>query len=235
VGGASFFFTTKPRRALLSDLNEELIDIYLGIRRHPERVWRVFRKFPSTKRAYYQIRKKRSGELHLPERAARTLFLNRTCFKGMWRHNQNGEFNVGYGGQDRRWVVTRARLLQVSRLLQRASLRCADFERVLSSCKEGDFIFLDPPYRPGRRDMVHDHYRGGKFTFDDHKRLAKALKRASKRGARWAMTTSGHPAIVRLFARFHIEKIPKGTGDGVGQTSRNSGEVLVRNFMEERP
>jgi len=235
VGGGSFFFSSKPRWALLSDLNAELIDLYLGIRRHPTTVWRVFRKFPSTKRAYYQIRKRRPCDLHLSERAARTLYLNRTCFKGMWRHNQNGEFNIGYGGQDRRWVITGARLLQVSRMLQRASLRCADFEPVLEACKEGDFIFLDPPYRPGRRDMVHDHYSGGKFTFDDHIRLAKALKRASRRGARWAMTTSGHPEIVRLFARFHIERIPKGTGEGLGKTSRNSGEVLILSFMEKRP
>jgi hypothetical protein len=83
--------------------------------------------------------------------------------------------------------------------------------------------------------MLHDHYAGGKFTFDEHKRLAKALKRASRRGARWAMTTSGHAAIVRLFARFHIEKIPRGTGEGVGKTGRNTGEVLIRNFMEKRP
>ena len=235
VGGGSFFFSTSPKKALLSDLNVELIDLYRGIRRHPTEVWRVFSGLPSTKRAYYQIRAWRTCELDFPTRAARTLYLNRTCFKGMWRHNLNGDFNIGYGGQDRRWVVTKEMLVEVSRRLQRASLRCADFEEVLDNCQNGDFAFLDPPYRPGRREMLHDHYRGGKFTFGDHKRLSAALARASRRGVRWAMTTSAHPAIVSLFLGFQIVKMPIGTGRRVGTTCRNSGEVLIRNYVEKRP
>ena len=232
AGGGAVFFALSPKRALLSDINSELIDLYGGIRRYPIEVWNIFQGFPSTKDAYYKIRDWKHDELDLPTRTARTLYLNRTCFKGMWRHNGNGEFNVGYGGQDRRWVISKETLVWVSKKLWRVSLKCSDFEEVIDACEEDDFIFVDPPYRPGEREMIHDHYRYGKFSFDDHKRLATTLKRASARGIRWAMTTSTHPDIVYLFRRYHIVSIPRGTGRKIGALTKNSGEVLIRNYEE---
>ncbi len=232
AGGAAIFFALNPKRAFLSDVNSELIDLYRGIRRYPKRVWSIFRKFPSNKKGYYEIREWRHDELDLATRAARTLYLNRTCFKGMWRHNGNGEFNVGYGGQDRRWVVSEETLIEVSKTLRRAKLQCKDFDEVIDESQEGDFIFLDPPYRPGAREMIHDHYSFGKFTFDDHKRLAKTLNRASSRGVQWAMTTSAHADILYLFRGYHITPINRGTGKKIGVLEKKSGEVLVCNYKE---
>jgi DNA adenine methylase len=232
AGGSAVFFALSPKRALLADINLELIDLYVGIRRYPIEVWNIFQGFPSNKDDYYNIRKWKHQELDLPTRAARTLYLNRTCFKGMWRHNGNGEFNVGYGGQDRRWVISKETLLLISKKLWRVSLKCSDFEEIIDACEENDFIFVDPPYRPGECEMMHDHYRYGKFGFDDHKRLSATLKRASVRGIRWAMTTSAHPDIVYLFRRCHIVSIPRGTGRKIGALTKNSGEVLIRNFEE---
>jgi DNA adenine methylase len=230
VGGGSFFFATAPHKALLADLNPELIDVYRGIRLHPEAVWSRFRGFPSSKRAYYRIRAWDPGGLSLPWRAARTLYLNRTCFKGMWRHNTTGHFNIGYGGQDRRWVVTRRHLLDVSRRLRVAVLRCADFEQTIDGCAAPDFLFADPPYKPAAREMVHDHFRFGRFSFQEHRRLAAALKRASKRGVRWALTTSSHRDIVGLFRGHFIELTPRGAGARIGHLTGNSGEALIRNW-----
>ena len=141
-----------------------------------------------------------------------------------------GHFNVGYGGQDRRWVITRHDLFHLSNRLRIAQIRCADFEQTIDSCGRADFIFVDPPYRPGSREMVHDHYRFGKFCFQEHARLEAALKRASKRGVRWALTTSSHSAIVNLFRGLFIELIPRGARRQVGRLTRSSGEVLVTNW-----
>lgn len=232
VGGGAVFFALNPKRAILSDINAELIDLYRGIRRYPIEVWNIFSSFPSTKKAYYEIRSWNHDELDLPHRAARALYLNRTCFKGMWRHNSKGEFNVGYGGQDRRWVISKEALVQISQKLLRVSLKCSDFEEIIDACKEDDFVFVDPPYRPAEREMIHDHYRYGKFSFDDHKRLASTLRRASSRGVRWAMTTSAHPDIVKLFRNYHVIPIPKGTGKKIGELKKDSGEVLIYNYEE---
>ncbi len=232
AGGCAVFLTLKPQRAFISDINAELVDLYRGIRRYPHKVWEVYKNFPSTKSAYYEIRNWKHFTLDLPMRAARTLYLNRTCFKGMWRHNSNGDFNVGYGGQDRRWVVCGESITNVAKLLSRASIKCMDFEESIDRTDERDFIFLDPPYQPGERDMKHDHYLYGTFCFEDHKRLVRALKRASKRGVCWAMTTSGHSDIVGLFSKQKIIQIPKGTGNRIGSVANKTGEVLVTNCME---
>jgi DNA adenine methylase len=232
AGGGAVFFALCPKRALLSDINPELIDLYGGIRRYPIEVWNIFQGFPPTKDAYYKIRDWKHDELDLQTRTARTLYLNRTCFKGMWRHNGNGEFNVGYGGQGRRWVISEETLVWISKRLRRTSLKCSDFEEVIDACEEDDFIFLDPPYRPGALEMIHDHYRYGKFSFEDHKRLAATLKKASARGVLWAMTTSSHPDIAQLYRRHHIVPIPRGTGRKIGVITKNSGEVLVHNYEE---
>ncbi len=229
VGGGALFFSLCPPQSLLSDINADLIDLYSGIKAAPREVWHRYAEFGSTKTAYDEVR----GSLPPPtiiDRAARILFLNRTCFKGMWRQNKQGEFNVGYGGQDRRWVITLDLLRHASRALRTATLRCCDFEIVLDECGADDFIFADPPYRPGARDPANDHYVGRKFSYDDHRRLASALFRAHSRGASWAMTTSAHPEIVALFGDSLVTPIPRGTGRRPGTTVSEPGEVLITSY-----
>ena len=234
VGGGAVFFAFNPQKALLADINPELIDLYRGLRRFPVKVWKKFYVFPATKEDYYDIRNSEVKGLDLASRAARTLYLNRTCFKGMWRHNSNGQFNVGYGGQDRRWVISKDTLIEVSKRLKHVTLKRSDFEKVVDMCWEDDFLFLDPPYRPGEREMVHDHYVYGKFSYDDYKRLANVLKQASQRGVQWAMTTSSHPDILSLFRGNRVTRLSKGTGRSPGVLTNNSGEVLICNYKEIR-
>lgn len=230
VGSGAAFFAVRPRKALLSDINGELIDLYRGIRLQPQEVWTAYQRYPSTRAGYYRIRGLDPSQLDLTHRAARTLYLNRTCFKGMWRHNRAGGFNVGYGGEDRRWVIAEDSLIAVSRRLRVASLKCRDFEETIDTCDSNDFVFLDPPYRAGEREMLHDHYAYGKFDVDDHRRLGACLQRASGRGVRWAMTTSAHHDIVTLFKRCMITPIARGTGKSIGVLTRDSGEVLITNY-----
>lgn len=230
LGGGAVFFALNPKRSLLADLNSELIDLYRGIRRYPSDVWRMFCAFPSTKKGYYKVRNVENKNLKLSERAARTLYLNRTCFKGMWRHNSKGQFNVGYGGQARRWVISKEILFEVSKRLKRASLLKNDFEEVIDTCTKKDFLFLDPPYCPGAREMVNNHYGFSSFRFNDQVRLAKALNRASRRKVKWAMTTSSHPDILELFSGNTIVSLPRGTGKSPGILTNISGEALICNY-----
>ncbi len=229
VGSGAVFFMLSPKRAILSDINPDLIDLYRGIRQSSEEVWNRYCAFGSSKTEYHRVRDADRPEL-LVDRAARVLFLNRTCFKGMWRHNQEGKFNVGYGGQDRRWVISLDDLVAVAHALRSAELRCRDFEEVVEECRAGDFIFADPPYRPGGRELVNDHYVSGQFSFEDHRRLALALQNAKERGVQWALTISAHPDIVTLFGGNQVIKVPRGTGRRPGITVINSGEVLITSY-----
>lgn len=229
VGSGAVFFFLEPKKALLSDANPELIDIYRGIRYSSRKVWNSYKKFGSTKKAYRLVRDK-VKEKNITGRAARMLFLNRTCFKGMWRHNREGRFNVGYGGQSRRWVISEDDLLVVSKRLRRAKIVCSDFEEIIEYANKDDFLFLDPPYKPNELEYTNSHYVWQKFCFEDHQRLARALKRARRRGVKWAMTTSAHPKILALFRGFYAIRIPKGTGSLPGIMTNNSGEVLISSY-----
>ena len=231
VGGGAVFLSIKPYSAVLSDLNNELIELYKGIRNYPHKVWETFCLFPEGKKAYYQIRDSEHNSKPLYYRAARTLYLNRTCFKGMWRHSPNGNFNVGYGGEERRWAITHKNLIELSKLLRKAKLIMSDFEEVLDNVSNGDFIFLDPPYKPGQKELKESHYSYCRFTFQDQIRLSKKLFTISKeKNIRWIMTNSAHEEICNLYKGYKILKIPKGTSERIGIYTDNSKEILVSNF-----
>jgi len=230
LGGGSVLLYLKPKRAIISDLNKELIDIYRGIRDYPYKVWKTYAGFPAGKRAYYKIRDEGYEDKPLYYRAARTLFLNRTCFKGMWRHNRKGDFNVGYGGEDRRWVFTRKYLVELSRLFKNAIIQHADFEVILEKCRDGDFIFLDPPYIPGEKEMREGHYLSGKFSYQDQLRLSSKVSEITKKyNINWIMTNSASPEICELYHGCRILKVPIGTSNKPGIKTKNSKEILILN------
>jgi DNA adenine methylase len=232
VGGGAVFYALNPDRALLTDINAELIDLYWGIRRYPAEVWRNFSQFPSSKEGYYEVRALDHEDLGLAKRAARTLYLSRTCFKGMWRHNSSGQFNVGYGGQDRRWAICEESVREVSRRLRKATLRCCDFEEAIAECLPGDFLFLDPPYKPGEWDIFNDHYAWSRFRYADHERLARSLHKATDRGIVWAMTTTSHPDVVKLYPGARIFPLAKGRRAKTTILKMSTGEVIIFNGEE---
>jgi DNA adenine methylase len=233
LGSGAVFFLLEPQFAVLSDINAELIKLYRGIRHHPFEVWNIFKKFGSTKEAYYKIRDNEQNFENIAFKAARTLYLNRTCFKGMWRHNAQGQFNVGYGGQARRWVIDQDSLLEVSDRLQNANLLCSDFQPVIESCGPDDFIFVDPPYRPGERELIQSHYVYNRFGFAEHERLAKVLYEASTKSIRWALTISSHPDILHLYRDNRFIALSRGTGKYPGVLTDNPEEVLICNYQSE--
>lgn len=231
IGGGSIFFYFNPEDAIISDINNELIELYKGVRNYPHKVWEIFNSFPIGKQAYYHIRDDEYKRKPIYFRAARTLFLNRTCFKGMWRHNPNGKFNVGYGGEDRRWVVTHKNLIELSKVLKKSKILNEDFENVLQNVEDNDFIFFDPPYKPGEKDLKECHYLNGGFVFQEQERLANSIKKISnQKNVKWLMTNSSNESILSLYKDFDIVKIPKGTGKSIGALTNNSQEVLIKNY-----
>ncbi len=231
IGGGSVFLYIKPTDALISDLNIELINLYKGIKLYPHKIWKTFESFPAGKKSYYDVRDKAIDNKPLYYKAARTLYLNRTCFKGMWRHNPQGNFNVGYGGEERRWVITHQSIIELAHIFRRAQILSNDFEEVIMNATKNDFIFLDPPYKPGKKDLHELHYSNGKFLFEDQIRLSETLKRLPKsKRIRWAMTNSSNKDILRLYDQFTIKKIPIVTRNKPGIFTNNYNEVLITNY-----
>jgi len=232
LGSGAVFLSILPENALLSDINNELIDIYLGIRSDADAVWRNYRRFGETKADYYHVR-----DVYRPYslygRAARSLYLNRTCFKGMWRHNSIGKFNVGYGGQKRRWVIDLKMLRSVSRELRGIDIDCCDFEMTLKRCSKDDFVFCDPPYKPGQLELSNAHYSGEQFSIGDQQRLAGWLNQLDSIGVLWALTISSHEKILNMYKNNYAVSFTHGTGSMPGEMVMNPGEVLITNYKTQ--
>jgi DNA adenine methylase len=146
----------------------------------------------------------------------------------MWRHNLKGDFNVGYGGEERRWVFSRKNLVELSKLFKKAIIHHSDFEVILDKCRDGDFIFLDPPYIPGKKEMTELHYINGKFSYQDQVRLAVKLREITKKyNINWVMTNSAAPEIRDLYHGFRILKVPLGTSNKPGIKTKNTQEILI--------
>src|SRR5712664_3922142 len=143
AGSACLFFYLAPRAALLGDINAELLSTYKYIRYRPAEVSKFLQKLRKGERQYYKIRSLQPERLSPARRAARFIYLNRFCFNGLYRTNQEGDFNVPYGGRGSGSLPSAGVLKRASELLRRAALVKGDFENVLDEVKQGDFVYMD--------------------------------------------------------------------------------------------
>ena len=225
LGGGALFFALKPVRAVLSDINYDLINTYRQVKCHPSDLIRRLQTIPVNKRTYNSQRK------HLPrrvlDRAVRFLYLNRTAFGGMYRLNQTGEFNVPFGGGERSPApLWKSGLLRkASRALRSSKLEVCDFEGVLNRAGSGDLVYCDPTYTVAHNNNGFIRYNEKTFSWADQNRLARCCHEAAGRGATVIVTNAFHLDILKLFdpPRHFI----------VSRHSRLCPRVEYRNVTEE--
>ncbi len=205
LGGGAVFFRIRPRAALLSDLNSRLIECYEVVRDDPEQIKLLLEAHASghSKDYYYEVRAKAFGTKL--ERAGQFLYLNRTCFNGIYRENLRGEFNVPKGSKDT-VLFDNDDFLAWSNALQGVSLETKDFEVAIDEANEGDFVFADPPYtvRHNRNGFIK--YNQKMFSWEDQQRLARALKSAAERGVNFVLTNADHPVVRELYEGFEEKR-----------------------------
>ena len=204
-GGAVFFALAAERRfarAVLSDVNAELINAYQMVRDHCEELIGHLQhaaEYAGDERYYLRIRQQSPASLSRLERAARVIYLNRACFNGLYRENRAGEFTVGFGGTTAAQVCNPRRLRASSSALQGVELLVDDFSRILRLPRRGDAVFLDPPYVPMQGSSFVGYHRGG-FRRRDHQRVARAFARLDAAGV--AVVASNSPAAAPLYRAF---------------------------------
>lgn len=210
LGGGAMFFGLRSRGlrvpAILADANAELIATFAAVRDDPEAVIAALRPLAE---AYLAAGREERRELYYrvrasePEgraaRAARLIFLNRTCYNGLYRVNRQGRFNVPHGRYVRPLICDEANLRACAEELAGAELRCADFAEVCAEAGPGDFVYLDPPYHPLSATARFTAYTDRAFGWDDQVRLAAAVRGLAARGAWFALSNSAHPAIGSLY------------------------------------
>jgi DNA adenine methylase len=234
VGSAALFFTLRPPVATLTDVNEELVDCYLAVQKHVEDVIRALQRHEYEEKHYYEVRDRLPAHLPLAERAARTIYLNKTGYNGLYRVNRNGRFNVPFGRYTNpgfRAADSLDNLRACSRALEGVKIRARDFAQVQRYARAGDFVYFDPPYVPVSDTADFTSYVAGGFGLEAQERLAEVFARLSERGAHVMLSNSDAPQVRKLYARYRIDTVLASRSINSKITKRGKvGEVVVRNY-----
>jgi len=214
-GGAIYFYLWRKKkiknRAYLSDINSELINVYQIIRDHVNDLLSELEKLKNkySKEDYYEHRKeynmlKKIGKPKLEEKirkAALLIYLNKTCYNGLYRENKKGEFNVPFGKYKNPTIYEEKNLRAVSRALQSTILRACYFEEGVKEATYGDFVYFDPPYMPLSPTASFTSYHKLDFSYEDQKRLAKVFENLTKSGVKVLLSNAYHPDIKKLYIK----------------------------------
>ncbi|MGF6966742.1 DNA adenine methylase [Paraburkholderia sp. WC7.3g] len=227
LGGGAMFFALNPREAILSDLCSDLFYVYRGIRNQHQAVSRILSIHAENHSRDYYYKVRQSEPEHIAERAARLLYLNRTCFNGIYRVNRQGKFNVPLGSKTS--VIRPDDDFQAwSTALRRAQIKHCDFESVIDEAREGDFIFADPPYTVRHNENGFIKYNEILFSWDDQVRLRDCLQRAKNRNVRILVTNANHESLRNLYQNgFKQFIVSRFSPIAACSESRNRYEELV--------
>lgn len=228
LGSAAVFFAFLPKKAVLADINGELVELYEAMRDSPailqERL--SVHQTRHNKDYYYQTRATRPADMI--DRAARILYLNRTCFNGIWRVNHQGKFNVPMGTKTS-VVFDRESFSEIAKVLKRVEFRVQDFEKTVKLAGDGDVIYADPPYTVAHNSNGFTKYNDRIFLWADQIRLRNALKSALERGASILVSNANHKSVRELYQGFETVDVIRrnsviaGVSEGRGPTS----ELLI--------
>jgi len=213
VGSGALFFRLyregKIRRAVLSDLNAELIDTYLAVRDLVTEVIQALSGFTHDKTFFYALRAKDPWMLSLPERAARMIFLNKTGYNGLYRVNRQGKFNVPFGRYQSPKYLDKDNLIAVSHSLQNVEILCAPLETVFARTGAGDWAYFDPPYVPVSQTANFTAYHATGFGLQDQERLRDVCLVLSKNNVSITLSNSDTEFIRTLYGSpsFYIDRV----------------------------
>lgn len=236
MGGAAMFFARQPQRALLSDVNPELVGVYQAVRDDVEGVITALSRLAAAghaAEAYYGVRTRYNTERRASQtsRAAMFLYLNKTCFNGLHRVNRRGEFNVPAGKYKNPRIVDADNLRAASAALATAEIRRAGFEELLGSARPGDFVYLDPPYVPMSMTASFTAYAQEGFGPADQERLRDVYRELDRRGCRLMLSNSDVPFVRELYREWRIDVVMAPRAVSCDGAKRQSvAEVVVRNY-----
>lgn len=237
VGGGALFFHLSPERAYLSDTNQDLVDCYRSVRDDVDGLIHELSQHRYEEQHYYSVREwdRREDYPQLPAvvRAARFIYLNKSCFNGLYRVNSKGHFNVPFGDYANPTIVDPANLRACSRALSKVDLAVADYAEVLDQVEKGDFVYLDPPYAPLSVTSSFTAYTKKGFDFSDQEALRELCHRLDKKGAMFMLSNSATSAMQELYKDFstHIVTASRAINSKASQRGPVL-EVIVTNYTD---
>ena len=234
AGGAALFFRVRPGRATLVDRNRELVNVYRNVRDDVQALIPHLEEHAvrHSDEHFYAVRDSFNDDPGMKpgsaRRAAAFLYMNKTCFNGLWRVNSRGHYNVPVGRYKRPNIVNQAGLVAAHEVLQGTRLQTGSFEQVLEDAAPEDFVYFDPPYVPVGRTADFTSYTAERFDADDQRRLARVFQALVDRGCHVLLSNSDTPLVRELYAEHRIERVLCGRSINSQAASRGAvAEVIV--------
>ena len=238
LGGAAVLLDLNPTNAVVSDINPELINMYLQVRDRVEEVIHHLTIYDNQheiwsdpKDYYYRVREYFNTELgtNTAQQAARFIYLNKHCFNGLYRVNKKGQFNVPFNGKLSGWSADPDHLREVSTRLKDVDIRCGDYVDAVKDAGPNDFVFFDSPYAPITATSFTDYTKEG-FDYEDHVTLAALFRTLTNRGCFCMLTNHDTPLIRELYKDFRIEVVDVRRSINRKGDGRTGKEVIITNY-----
>lgn len=230
LGGGSLFFLLRPKRAVLSDSCAELVATYEAVRERPDLVLRHLRPWKPDREFFYSMRSKRSSSRY--KRAAEFIYLNKTCWNGLYRVNADGHFNVPYGAPKTDNLVDEQNLQECASALASPDIEIAhsDFAATVRMAGEGDLVFMDPPYVTQHNNNGFIDYNETLFSWADQVSAAREAARAVDRGAHVIVTNAHHSDVLDLYPGFSVKPLERAST--IASASAKRGRVQEAIFWK---
>ena len=237
LGGGAVLFSIQPTRAIVNDLNQDLITVYEVIRDDVESLLESLKKHENTAEYFYAIRDMdRDKEVYQVERASRLIYLNKTCFNGLFRVNSSGEFNSPFGHYKNPNIVNEPILRAVSKYFGASNITfySEDFAETLKRVRKGGFVYLDPPYDPVSDTASFTGYNKGGFDRNEQIRLKQCCDELTRRGVKFMLSNSATEFIKELYGEYEITIVKAKRAINSDASKRGAiEEVLIRNYGTE--
>lgn len=237
VGGGAVLFDIQPKKAIINDSNSELINFYEVVRDDVDSLIKDLSKHKNESEYFYEVRAldrdEKYSKLTKIERASRMLFLNKTCYNGLFRVNQAGQFNSPFGRYKNPNIINEITLRAVSKYFNEANVefRNLDFEESLKGIRKGSFVYFDPPYYPISDSSNFTGYTQNGFNENQQIRLKKMCDKLDKKGVKFLLSNSAAKFIYELYDDYKIEVVKaKRSINSNGKSRGAVDEVLVRNY-----
>lgn len=222
------FFALRPQNAIIADSNPELINLYRTVASDVDGVIACLKKHKNDEDWFYKVRALDTAQLTSAQAAARTIYLNKTCFNGLYRVNKSGQFNAPFGRYKNPRILDEENLRAASALLRRAKIVQGDYKKVLKEhAKKGDFVFLDPPYLPVSAYADFKRYTKEQFYEEDHRELAAETQRLQELGCHIILTNSNHPLVTELYGKSSMDVISTKRHISCNGKTRTGEDVIV--------
>lgn len=240
VGGGAVLFEYQPKKAVINDLNEELINVYRVIKDSPEELIKLLikHKEKNSEEYFYQIRALDREDNFLEkysnvERAARTIYLNKTCYNGLYRVNSKGQFNTPFGLYKNPKIVNEPVIYAISHYFNKNKIKIMndDYKEALKYLRKGAFVYFDPPYLPISTSSNFTSYTENGFSFQHQVELKEQCDKLDNRGINFLLSNSYHPDILELYKDYNIKIIKaKRQINSIADKRGEINEVLVYNY-----